>query len=75
VGRAVSARLDNPTATLLSGSAQEVVDHLAPLAARFAAGRDYHLVVRLHWPGMGRAEAADRIAAFAAEVAPHLRAA
>ena len=73
VGRAVAARLDAPTAGIISGSAQQVVDRLAPLAARFGAEREYHLVVRLHWPGMSRSEGLDRIAAFAEQVAPALR--
>ncbi len=73
VGRAVTARIDTPTSGIISGSAQQVVDRLAPLAARFGAEREYHLVVRLHWPGISRAEGLDRIAAFAEEVAPALR--
>jgi alkanesulfonate monooxygenase SsuD/methylene tetrahydromethanopterin reductase-like flavin-dependent oxidoreductase (luciferase family) len=57
---------------VVSGSAQQLVDALAPLA-ELGRERTYRMAVRLHYPGMARSEVFDRLAAFAADVAPSLR--
>jgi hypothetical protein len=59
---------------VVSGSAQQVVDALAPLAD-LGRERTYRMAVRLHYPGMARSEVFDRLGAFAADVAPSLRSA
>jgi probable F420-dependent oxidoreductase len=76
-GRAVGERIQaisDPTAGIVAGGPQQVVDGLAPLVELLARDRAHHLVVRLTYPGMARSEAADHIARFAEEVAPALRA-
>jgi alkanesulfonate monooxygenase SsuD/methylene tetrahydromethanopterin reductase-like flavin-dependent oxidoreductase (luciferase family) len=59
---------------VVTGSAQRVVDALAPLA-EIGRDRTYRMAVRLHYPGMARSEVLDLLGAFADEVVPHLRAA
>jgi alkanesulfonate monooxygenase SsuD/methylene tetrahydromethanopterin reductase-like flavin-dependent oxidoreductase (luciferase family) len=57
---------------VVSGTAQQVVDALAPLA-EIGQERTYRMAVRLHYPGMARTEVLDLLGAFADEVVPHLR--
>ena len=59
---------------VVTGSAQEVVDVLAPLA-EIGRERTYRMALRVHYPGMDRAEVLDHLAALAEDVAPSLRAA
>ena len=54
------------------GTPEEVVRAIGGVL-RDVGGRDVHLVVRLHYPGMGIATAARAIELFAAEVLPALR--
>ncbi len=61
--------------TIVSGSAEQVVAALAPLAAQFSDSRDHRLCVRLQYPGMSRTEVLDQITHFSTEVMPALRAA
>ena len=49
---------------VVTGSAQQVVDTLAPLA-EIGRQRTYRMALRLHYPGMDRAEVFDHLAAFA----------
>lgn len=62
-------------AGVAAGAAEQVLDALAPLAAAFSGERDHRLCVRLHYPGMARAEVEDHIGRFASEILPRLRAA
>lgn len=76
-GRDVGTMIGQMRATELpagvaAGTPQQVIDALGPLASAFP-DREHHLVVRLHYPGMGRAEAEDHIGLFADEVTPELR--
>jgi alkanesulfonate monooxygenase SsuD/methylene tetrahydromethanopterin reductase-like flavin-dependent oxidoreductase (luciferase family) len=57
---------------VVSGSVQQVVDALAPLAV-IGEERTYRMAVRLHFPGMSRSEVFELLDVFATEVAPHLR--
>ena len=59
---------------VVTGSAQEVVDVLAPLA-EIGRDRTYRMALRVHYPGMERAEVLDHLAVLAEDVAPSLRAA
>lgn len=59
---------------VVTGSAQQVVDALEPLA-EIGRERTYRMAVRLHYPGMARTEVLDLLGAFAEEVVPSLRAA
>jgi alkanesulfonate monooxygenase SsuD/methylene tetrahydromethanopterin reductase-like flavin-dependent oxidoreductase (luciferase family) len=63
-----------PPPGVVSGSAQQLIDALAPLA-ELGRQRTYRMAVRLHYPGMARSEVFDRLGAFATDVAPSLRAA
>jgi alkanesulfonate monooxygenase SsuD/methylene tetrahydromethanopterin reductase-like flavin-dependent oxidoreductase (luciferase family) len=78
VGEAIAGLAAFPTGEappgVVCGSAQQLVDALAPLA-EFGRERIYRMAVRLHYPGMSRAEVFDGLGAFAAEVAPSLRSA
>ena len=59
---------------VVTGSAQQLVDALAPLA-EIGRERTYRMAVRLHYPGMDRAEVLEQLGAFVAEVVPSLRSA
>jgi alkanesulfonate monooxygenase SsuD/methylene tetrahydromethanopterin reductase-like flavin-dependent oxidoreductase (luciferase family) len=78
VGEAIAGLADFPSGEappgVVTGSAQQVVDVLAPLA-EIGRDRTYRMAVRLHYPGMERSEVLDLLAAFAGDVAPSLRAA
>ncbi len=65
--------MDRLRARTVSGTPEEVVEQLAPWVEEFA-GREFHLIVRLHYPGMRQADATPAIRLFAQEVAPGLRA-
>lgn len=55
------------------GTPRDVVAKLEPFIDALAAYPDSHLIVRLHYPGMEAAPAAESIRLFAREVAPALR--
>ena len=60
---------------VVTGSAQEVVDVLAPVA-EIGRDRTYRMALRVHYPGMDRAEGRFITSpVLAEEVAPSLRAA
>lgn len=56
-----------------AGDPEEVADGLRPFVEAFGDRRDFHLIVRLHYPGMDRDTAARAIELFGAEVLPALR--
>jgi probable F420-dependent oxidoreductase len=56
-----------------AGEPADVVTALRPMLARYADRDELHLVVRLHYPGMGLATAARATELFAREVMPALR--
>jgi len=55
-----------------AGSPEEVLGALLPIAREFG-GRDLHLVVRLHYPGMDLETAASAVELFASDVLPALK--
>ena len=55
------------------GTPEQVVEQLAPAVRALAAFPESHLIVRLYYPGMTAAPAADAIRLFADAVAPGLR--
>ena len=60
--------------TTAFGTPDEVVAYLAPVVDVLARYPESHLVLRLHYPGMDAAPAADAIRLLARRVAPQLRA-
>jgi probable F420-dependent oxidoreductase len=56
-----------------AGSPQEVVRMLRPIVEAFAGRREFHLIVRLHYPGMEFDMASRAVELFAEEVLPALR--
>ena len=56
-----------------AGDPHEVTRALRPLIEAFASREEFHLVIRLHYPGMDRDTAARSIELFAAEVLPALK--
>ncbi len=56
-----------------AGTPRQVAAALRPAVAAFADRAVFHLVVRLHYPGMGLDDAARAVELFAAEVIPALR--
>jgi len=56
-----------------SGTPEEVARALRPVVAAFGDRPDFHLVVRLHYPGMGFEAAAAAVELFAGEVMPALK--
>lgn len=58
---------------ITAGPPEEVARALRTLIAPFAARSELHLIVRLHYPGMGFDDASRAVELFAAEVAPALR--
>ncbi len=56
-----------------AGTSTEVVAALRPLVEAFAGRREFHLIVRLHYPGMDAAPAANAIELLASDVLPRLR--
>jgi alkanesulfonate monooxygenase SsuD/methylene tetrahydromethanopterin reductase-like flavin-dependent oxidoreductase (luciferase family) len=65
--------LDRLRARTIYGTPDSVVAQATPWVEEFA-GRELHLIVRLHYPGMRLADAEPAIRAFADQVAPRLRA-
>jgi probable F420-dependent oxidoreductase len=57
----------------LAGTPAEVARRLRPLAEAFASRREFHLIVRLHYPGMDFETAARAIELFAEQVIPALK--
>jgi alkanesulfonate monooxygenase SsuD/methylene tetrahydromethanopterin reductase-like flavin-dependent oxidoreductase (luciferase family) len=64
-----------PTAGIVLGNPATVAAALEPLASAFASDREHHLVVRMHQPGVPRAELIRQLRLFATDVIPQLRAA
>jgi len=58
-----------------AGTPTEVTATLRPFVESFAEGRDLHLIVRLHYPGMDFATAARAIELFGEQVIPALKSA
>ena len=56
-----------------SGSPQDVAHALRPMVEAFGGRREFHLVVRLHYPGMAFDTAARAIELFAEKVIPSLK--
>jgi alkanesulfonate monooxygenase SsuD/methylene tetrahydromethanopterin reductase-like flavin-dependent oxidoreductase (luciferase family) len=73
-GREVAAAIERGGGGggMVVGTPEQVLDQLAPLAAAFP-DREHELCVRLHYPGMPRAEVEDHVARFAEGVLPALR--
>jgi probable F420-dependent oxidoreductase len=59
--------------TTAYGTPEQVVERLTPLVEVLGAYPEAHLVLRLHYPGMGAEPAARAIDLLATEVAPALR--
>lgn len=59
--------------TTAFGGPDEVIEYLTPAVRVLTRYPESHLVLRLHYPGMTAAPAADSIRLFASEVAPELR--
>jgi probable F420-dependent oxidoreductase len=56
-----------------TGSPQEVIHALRPLVEAFGGRREFHLIVRLHYPGMDFETASRAVELFAERVLPALR--
>ena len=56
-----------------AGSPEEVLRAVRPLVDAFADRRDFHFVVRLHYPGMDRETSARAVELFGEEVLPALK--
>jgi probable F420-dependent oxidoreductase len=56
-----------------AGDTHEIIKTLRPLVDAFASRDEFHLVVRLHYPGMDRDTAARSIELFGTEVIPALK--
>jgi probable F420-dependent oxidoreductase len=56
-----------------SGTPQQVIRTLRPLVEAFAGRRTFHLIVRLHYPGMDFETSSRAIEVFGARVLPALR--
>jgi probable F420-dependent oxidoreductase len=56
-----------------TGNAHEVVHALRPIIEAFAGRREFHLIVRLHYPGMGFETASRAIELFGQRVMPSLK--
>lgn len=77
VGESISQILGLPDdglpPTIVSGTADDVIATVLPLADEFSGERDHRMAVRLQYPGMSRAEVLDQITSFKNEVMPALR--
>jgi probable F420-dependent oxidoreductase len=60
-------------AMIPAGTPQEVAHALRPMVEAFGGRREFHLIVRLHYPGMGFDTAARAIELFAEKVIPSLK--
>lgn len=67
------ASFSDGTGWIQSGTSEQLLDRLGTMATTFARSRPFELGVRLHYPGMERAEVLDAMARFAAEVMTPLR--
>lgn len=56
-----------------TGTPQEVIHALRPLVEAFAGRREFHLIVRLHYPGMDFDTASRAVELFAERVLPALK--
>jgi probable F420-dependent oxidoreductase len=56
-----------------AGTPQEVVHALRPLVEAFAGRKEFHLIVRLHYPGMDFDTASRAVELFAEKVLPALK--
>ena len=56
-----------------AGTPQEVTHALRPIVEAFAGRREFHLIVRLHYPGMEFETAAHAMELFASRVVPALK--
>jgi alkanesulfonate monooxygenase SsuD/methylene tetrahydromethanopterin reductase-like flavin-dependent oxidoreductase (luciferase family) len=56
-----------------TGTPQEVIHALRPLVEAFAGRREFHLIVRLHYPGMDFDTASRAVELFAEKVLPSLK--
>jgi probable F420-dependent oxidoreductase len=56
-----------------AGTPQEVAHRLRPLVDAFASRREFHLIVRLHYPGMDFATASRSVELFGERVIPALK--
>jgi probable F420-dependent oxidoreductase len=56
-----------------AGTPHEVAGKLRPLVEAFAGRREFHLIVRLHYPGMDFDTAAHAVELFAEQVIPALK--
>jgi alkanesulfonate monooxygenase SsuD/methylene tetrahydromethanopterin reductase-like flavin-dependent oxidoreductase (luciferase family) len=64
---------DTIRSTTAYGSPDQVVEYLTPAAELLGRYPESHLVLRVHYPGMDAAPAAESIRLLAGEVAPALR--
>ena len=60
-------------ALTVHGTPDEVLAGLEPIADAFASRREFHLIVRLHYPGMDHDTARDAVELFGTEVLPRLK--
>jgi hypothetical protein len=56
-----------------TGAADEVARELRPIVEEFGGRDEFHLIVRLHYPGMDFATASRAVESFAAGVLPALK--
>lgn len=59
--------------TVAMGTPQEVAHRLRPMVDAFAERRDFHLIVRLHYPGMDYVTASRAVELFGEKVIPALK--
>ncbi len=64
---------DSARAETAIGTPQEVARRLRPIAEAFGGGRDFTLVVRLHYPGMDYETSSHAIELFGEHVIPALK--
>jgi probable F420-dependent oxidoreductase len=56
-----------------AGTPEELIRRLRPIVDAFASGHDFHLIVRLHYPGMDFETASHAVELFAEKVLPALK--
>ena len=56
------------------GTPEEVIERLRPLTESFGSREQFHLIVRLHYPGMGYETASRAVELFGEKVLPALKA-
>ena len=56
-----------------AGTSQEVAHALRPMVEAFAGRKEFHLIVRLHYPGMDFETASRAMELFAERVIPALK--